>query len=54
MLPGPVYLLSDAHLGVAPAETERELVSFLRHLPADAGALVINGDLFDFWFSGDT
>lgn len=50
MLPGPVYLLSDAHLGVAPEESERELVGFLRHLPADAGALVINGDLFDFWF----
>lgn len=50
MLPGPVYLLSDAHIGVAPADVERELVGFLRSLPGDAGALVINGDLFDFWF----
>jgi UDP-2,3-diacylglucosamine hydrolase len=50
MLPGPVYLLSDAHIGVAPADAERDLVAMLRWLPADAGALVINGDLFDFWF----
>ncbi|MBX3175557.1 MAG: UDP-2,3-diacylglucosamine diphosphatase [Gemmatimonadaceae bacterium] len=50
MLPSPAYLLSDAHLGVAPAETERDLVGFLRSLPGDAGSLVINGDLFDFWF----
>jgi UDP-2,3-diacylglucosamine hydrolase len=50
MLPGPVYLLSDAHIGVAPAEVERDLVGLLRSLPAEAGALVINGDLFDFWF----
>lgn len=50
MLPGPVYLLSDAHIGVAPADAERDLVALLRWLPADAGALVINGDLFDFWF----
>ncbi len=50
MLPGPVYLLSDAHIGAAPPEAERELVGVLRALPGDAGALVINGDLFDFWF----
>lgn len=50
MLPGPVYLLSDAHLGVAPRETERDLLALLRALPEDAKALVINGDLFDFWF----
>ena len=49
-LPSPCYLLSDAHLGAAPAEAERDLVSFLRGLPGDAGSLVINGDLFDFWF----
>lgn len=50
MLPGPVYLLSDAHLGVAPSETERDLLSLLRALPRDAKGLVINGDLYDFWF----
>jgi len=50
MLSGPVYLLSDAHLGVAPPEGERDLLQLLRALPEDASALVINGDLFDFWF----
>ena len=50
MLPTPCYLFSDVHLGVAPAEAEASLLGFLRNLPADARALVINGDLYDFWF----
>lgn len=50
MLPAPCYVFADAHLGAAPAETERELLSFLRGLPVDAKSVVINGDLFDFWF----
>ncbi len=50
MLSAPCYVFSDAHIGAAPAETERELLSFLRGLPADARSVVINGDLFDFWF----
>ena len=49
-LPAPCYVFSDAHLGAAPAETERDLLAFLRELPGDAASLVINGDLFDFWF----
>ena len=50
MLPGPAYLLSDAHLGAAPPEAERTLLTLLDTLPQDAKSLVINGDLFDFWF----
>lgn len=50
VLPGPCYIISDAHLGVAPAETEGALLSFLRHAREDAKSLVVNGDLFDFWF----
>lgn len=50
MLPAPCYVLSDAHLGAAPPETERDLLALLRALPRDAKSLVINGDLFDFWF----
>lgn len=50
MQTGPVYLISDAHLGVASAESERDLVAFIRSLPGTAGGLIINGDLFDFWF----
>ncbi len=49
-LPGPCYLFSDAHLGVASPERERELIDFLRSLHDSAGSLVVNGDLFDFWF----
>lgn len=43
-------MISDAHLGVASPEVERALVAFLRGLADRAGSLLINGDLFDFWF----
>ena len=49
-LKSPCYVVSDAHLGVASPEIERSFVAFLRGLLARAGSLVINGDLFDFWF----
>jgi UDP-2,3-diacylglucosamine hydrolase len=42
--------MSDAHLGFAPDDVERAVISFFRHVAKDAGALVINGDLFEFWF----
>lgn len=50
MLPAPAYVISDAHLGFATREAEQSLLAFLRHLRGRAGALVINGDLFEFWF----
>lgn len=50
MLPPPCYVLSDAHLGAAPPEREEALVAFLRALPGRAGSVLVNGDLFDFWF----
>lgn len=50
MLESPCYVISDAHLGVASAATERSLVAFLRGLRGRANSLLINGDLFDFWF----
>jgi UDP-2,3-diacylglucosamine hydrolase len=52
MLPPPCYVVSDTHLGVGEDDRvrERELVSFLRHLEGRARSLLINGDLFDFWF----
>jgi UDP-2,3-diacylglucosamine hydrolase len=49
-LPSPVYVISDTHLGHAPESVERALLGFLRTLPGRAGALLINGDLFEFWF----
>lgn len=50
MLESPCYVISDAHLGVASPDIERSLVAFLRSLSERAGSLLINGDLFDFWF----
>ena len=46
----PDYIVSDTHLGAVPRETEREFVRFLEHAGAGAATLLINGDLFDFWF----
>ncbi len=46
----PAYIISDTHLGVASPDVERRLLNFLKTLPGRAGSLIINGDLFDFWF----
>ncbi|HEX2204166.1 MAG TPA: UDP-2,3-diacylglucosamine diphosphatase [Longimicrobium sp.] len=46
----PVYVVSDAHLGAVPPETERAFRAFLGHAAGAASLLLINGDLFDFWF----
>jgi UDP-2,3-diacylglucosamine hydrolase len=46
--------MSDAHLGAAPSERERDVVAFLEHARRTAGSVVINGDLFDFWFEWRT
>ena len=54
MLPAPCLLMSDAHLGAAPSERERDFVAFLDHARRSAGSVVINGDLFDFWFEWRT
>jgi len=54
MLASPCYVISDAHLGAADVTAERRLVAFLRSLHGRAGSLLINGDLFDFWFEWRT
>lgn len=46
--------MSDAHLGFADGDVERAVISFLRHVATHAGSLVINGDLFEFWFEWRT
>ena len=46
--------MSDAHLGFAPEDVERAVVSFFRHIGGTGGSLVINGDLFEFWFEWRT
>jgi UDP-2,3-diacylglucosamine hydrolase len=50
MMAKPTYIVSDQHLGAVPASTERAFRRFLDHAASEAGALLINGDLFDFWF----
>ena len=54
MLPAPTYIVSDLHLGVATAALERRFCDFLEAAGPEMGALVVNGDLFDFWFEWRT
>lgn len=53
-LTAPCYLISDAHLGFAHDDVERSVISFLRHVSTHAASLVVNGDLFEFWFEWRT
>lgn len=54
MLDSPTYVISDLHLGAAPPEVERRCLEFLRALPGRARSLIVNGDLYDFWFEWRT
>jgi UDP-2,3-diacylglucosamine hydrolase len=54
VLPTPTYVFSDAHLGFAPIEVHDRVLTFLRHCRQAAKAVVINGDLFEFWFEWKT
>jgi UDP-2,3-diacylglucosamine hydrolase len=46
-----LVIVSDAHLGVAPPVVEEALLSFLEAMPDLGDCLLVNGDLFDFWYS---
>lgn len=46
-----LVVVSDAHLGVAPPGVEAALLDFLETVPHLGDCLLVNGDLFDFWFS---
>lgn len=46
----PFLIVSDIHLGAVPDSTERRFRGFLAHAGSTASGLLINGDLFDFWF----
>jgi len=52
------YFVSDFHLGanarLTSAERERQLVRWLDMAAADAAAIYIVGDLFEFWFEYKT
>ncbi len=47
-------VISDAHLGAAPPANEAALLDFLSTVPDRCRDLLINGDLFDFWFEYGT
>lgn len=53
-----VYFLSDFHLGAPNAAEslvrEKKIVAFLEAARSDAALIVINGDVFDFWFEYKT
>lgn len=49
-----LYFVSDAHLGLPPAEKsmfrEKLLVKWLDEKKTDAAAFFLMGDIFDYWF----
>lgn len=51
MLGHSLVVVSDAHLGAAPSAVEEALLAFLEAVPDLGDCLLVNGDLFDFWFS---
>ena len=46
----PIYLSGDVHLGAVSREREDSFVRWLEHAGARAERVILNGDLFDFWF----
>ena len=46
----PVFLSGDVHLGAVSRTREASFLRWLEHAAATAGQIVLNGDLFDFWF----
>ncbi len=45
-----LFLISDLHLGAVPRETEVAFRAWLKRAEVEASRVIINGDLFDFWF----
>jgi UDP-2,3-diacylglucosamine hydrolase len=54
VLASPCFVISDLHLGFAHPQVERTLLTFLAQLRGRAASLVVNGDLFEFWFEWRT
>ena len=43
-------MVSDAHLGPVPGARAADLADWLRYVRERASHVVLNGDIFDFWF----
>jgi len=46
-----LLVVSDAHVGATPPEVEEALLSFLERATTLGDCLLLNGDIFDFWFA---
>jgi UDP-2,3-diacylglucosamine hydrolase len=46
-----LVIVGDAHLGAVPEQIEHALLDFLDRVPSLGDGLLVNGDLFDFWFA---
>ncbi|MSR35929.1 MAG: UDP-2,3-diacylglucosamine diphosphatase [Gemmatimonadetes bacterium] len=46
----PIYVSGDVHLGAIPKDREGSFVRWLEHAAAVTQGIILNGDLFDFWF----
>ncbi len=46
----PVLLASDVHYGATHPDQERAFLAWLDHAGDAASWIILNGDLFDFWF----
>ena len=46
-----LVIVADAHLGAVPERVESALLRFLDAVPQLGDGLLLNGDLFGFWFS---
>lgn len=46
----PVLLASDAHLGASPPDHRDAFLEWLEYAGSEAREIILNGDLFDFWF----
>ena len=51
MLGTQLVVVSDAHFGASSPDDDAAFLDFLDQVPTLGDALLINGDLFDFWFS---
>jgi UDP-2,3-diacylglucosamine hydrolase len=46
----PVFVASDVHLGTISSTQERAFLGWLEYAAGAASEIVLNGDLFDFWY----
>lgn len=51
MLGAQLVVVSDAHLGAAAPADDAAFLDFLDQVPSLGDCLLVNGDLFDFWFA---